>query len=343
MSRPKFLTTRRDLLRSTAMLAAVAAAGQFPIKAIAQERSAIMRPIPKTGEMIPAVGLGTFETFDIMPGEPRDNIREIIRSFHQMGGRVIDTSPLYGMSEVSVGDFVTELGIADDIFVTNKTWTTGEYLSDNSHSEAQFLRSRERLWRSRMDVQQVHSLENHDQVLHLLRQWKEEGLIRYIGATQWSAEYYDTMERLVAGGTLDFVQIAYTIHTRAAEKRLLQACADNGVAVQVNIPFEKARLFTPVAEQPLPPFAAELGIESWAEYFLKFIISHPNVTVVIPATSNPEHLVDNMGALFGELPDRSMRERMAEYYTSLPGVSDALRQPPYPGKNYGGVVKWPFA
>jgi diketogulonate reductase-like aldo/keto reductase len=130
--------------------------------------------------------------------------------------------------------------------------------------------------------------------------------------------------------------------TRAAEKRLLDACATNGVAVQVNIPFEKARLFTPVAEQPLPDFAADLGIESWAQYFLKWIIAHPAVTNVVPATSQPEHVVDNMGALYGELPDQAMRERMAEYYAGLPGLTDALRQPPYPGKSYGGVVTWPF-
>jgi diketogulonate reductase-like aldo/keto reductase len=143
-------------------------------------------------------------------------------------------------------------------------------------------------------------------------------------------------------GTLDFVQIAYTILTRAAEQRLLDACAANGVAVQVNIPFEKARLFTPVAGQPVPDFAQEIGIETWAQYFLKWIISHPAVTCVIPATSQPQHLVDNMGALYGDLPDQATRVRMADYYTGLIGVADALRQPPYPGKKYGGVVTWPF-
>ncbi|WP_246703717.1 aldo/keto reductase [Rhizobium sp. SEMIA 4085] len=215
-----------------------------------------MRPIPKTAEMIPAIGLGTFETFDIRPGETRDNVREVIRLFHARGGRVIDTSPLYGVAEVCVGDFVTDLGISEDIFITNKTWTTGDYLSDNSHSERQLRQSRERLWRDQIDVLQVHSLENHDQVRHWLAQKKAEGSVRYIGITQWSPEYYDTMERLVNTGTLDFV--------------------------------------------------------------------------------------DNMGALYGELPDPAMRKRMADHYTGLAGVADALKQPPYPGKNYGGVVTWPF-
>ncbi|GAB1584535.1 aldo/keto reductase [Phyllobacterium phragmitis] len=288
------------------------------------------------------VGLGTFETFDILPGEPREHLREIMRRFHEAGGRVVDTSPLYGMSEVSVGDFATELGIADDLFITNKTWTTGEWLSDDSHSEAQFRRSMERLWRNRMDVQQVHSLENFDQVLHLLRRWKDEGRVRYIGVTQWSPEYYDTMERLIRTGDLDFVQVNYTIFSRQAEERILPACADNGVAVQINIPFEKARLFTCVEGRLLPEFAAEFGAKTWAQFFLKFIIAHPAVTNVVPATSNPDHLTDNMGALYGELPDEAMRARMVEHMQGIEGFADTLRQPPYPGKNYGGVVTWPF-
>ena len=337
--------------RRTILQAAGAAIGSMAIGSLAgghafaqqaTERPIIRRAIPKTGEEIPVVGLGTFETFDVLPGEPREHIREIMRRFHAAGGRVVDTSPLYGMSEVSVGDFATELGIADDLFITNKTWTTGEWLSDDSHSEAQFRRSMERLWRNRMDVQQVHSLENVDQVLHALRRWKSEGRVRYIGVTQWSPEYYDTMERLIRTGDLDFVQVNYTIFSRQAEELILPACADNGVAVQINIPFEKARLFTCVEGRPLPEFAADFGAETWAQFFLKFIIAHPAVTNVIPATSNPEHLTDNMGALYGELPDQAMRARMVEHMEGIEGFGATLRQPPYPGKNYGGVVTWPF-
>lgn len=340
--------SRRKFLGYSVAAAAAAIPGHSLIGAspsFAQTASSgepIMRAIPKTRETVPAIGLGTFETFDVLPGEPRDHIREILRRFHAAGGRVVDTSPLYGMSEVSVGDFATELGIADDLFITNKTWTTGEYLSDNSHSEAQFRRSAERLWRNTMDVQQVHSLENHDQVLHLLRQWKAEGRVRYVGATQWSPEYYDTLERLVRGANLDFIQINHSIFSRQAEERLFPACVENGVAVQINVPFEKARLFTCVEGQALPDFAADFGAETWAQFFLKFTISHPAVTVVIPATSNPDHLTDNMGALRGELPDAEMRARMIAHMESLPGFADTLKQPPYPGKSYGGVVTWPF-
>lgn len=303
---------------------------------------AIMRTIPKSGQQIPVIGLGTFETFDILPGEPRDHVREVLKRFHEAGGRVIDTSPLYGMSEVSIGDFATDLGIADDLFITNKTWTTGEYLSDNSHSEAQFKRSQERLWRKTMDVQQVHSLENYDQVLHLLKQWKAEGKVRYIGVTQWSPEYFDTVERLIKTADLDFIQICYTIFSREAEPRILPAAADNGVAVQINIPFEKARLFTSVEGQALPDFAAEFGAKSWAQFFLKYIIAHPAVTSVIPATSVPDHVTDNMGALYGPVPDEAMRARMVKHMESIPGFADTRKQPPYPGKSYAGVVTWPF-
>jgi diketogulonate reductase-like aldo/keto reductase len=342
--------SRRSLLAAGAGLGAglgaLAAVSALPGGAAraqgAAGRAPIMRAIPKSGERIPVMGLGTFETFDVTPGEPRDHIREVLRRFHAAGGRVIDTSPLYGMSEVSVGDFATELGFAGDLFITNKTWTTGEWLSDNSHSEAQFMRSRERLWRKALDVHQVHSLENHDQVLNLLRKWKAEGRVRYIGATQWSPEYYDTLERLVRTGGLDFIQVNYSIASRRCEERLLPACADNGVAVQINLPFEKARLFSVVDQQPLPDFAKEFGAENWAQFFLKFIIANPVVTSVIPATSVPDHVTENMGAGFGELPDKAMLARMVKHMEGLRGFDAVLRQPPYPGKQYGGVVTWPF-
>jgi diketogulonate reductase-like aldo/keto reductase len=337
--------SRRFLLRGTAIAvgaAAMAVPALRPAAAQALRGTPILRAIPRTGETVPVIGLGTFETFDVSPGEPRGHVREVLKRFHEAGGRVVDTSPLYGMAEACVGDFAAELGIAEDLFITNKTWSTGEYLSDNSHSEAQFRRSAERLWRKTMDVQQVHSLENHDQVLHLLRQWKEEGRVRYIGVTQWSREYYDTVERLVRSGGIDFIQINHSIFSRQAEERLFPACAEQGVAVQINVPLEKARLFTCVEGRALPDFAREFDATTWAQFFLKFIAAHPAVTAIIPATSDPEHVSDNMGALYGALPDAAMRGRMVAHMEKLPGFADTLRQPPYPGKKYGGVVTWPF-
>ncbi len=339
--------TRRSVLRRIGWTAgAIAAASALPRgAALAQSATAgtpIMRAIPKTREMVPVIGLGTFETFDVNPGEPRAHLGEVLRRFYEAGGRVVDTSPLYGMSEVTVGDFAHALGIADRLFIANKTWTTGEWLSDNSHSEAQFRRSTERLWRARMDLMQVHSLENYDQVLHLFRRWKDEGRTRYIGVTQWNVEYYDTLERLIRTANLDFVQFNYSIFSRQCEERLLPACADNGVAVLINMPFEKARLFTCVEGRPVPDFAREFGARTWAQFFLKFVISHPAVTAVIPATSNPDHVAENMEALYGPLPDNAMRARMVRHMESIPAFAATLRQPPYPGKNYGGVVTWPF-
>lgn len=339
--------SRRSLLAvAGTTLGALTAISAFPgATAMAQNpagRMPIRRTIPKTGEQLPVVGLGTFETFDVTPGESREHVREVLRRFHVAGGRVVDTSPLYGMSEVSVGDFATELGFANDLFITNKTWTTGEWLSDNSHSEAQFQRTMERLWRKTIDAQQVHSLENFDQVLHLLRKWKAEGRVRYIGVTQWNPEYYDTLERLVGAGGLDFIQVNYSVASRRCEERLLPACIDNGVAVQINMPFEKARLFTLVEAQPLPDFAKEFDAGNWAQFFLKFIIANPAVISVIPATSVPEHVTENMGALYGDLPDKTMLARMVKYMEGLRGFDAVTRQPPYPGKKYGGVVTWPF-
>lgn len=338
--------TRRSMLGAIGLGAGALAAGMAApwrtAEGQATARTPILRAVPKTGQRVPAIGLGTFETFDVAPGQPRGHVREVVSRFHRAGGRVVDTSPLYGMSEVNIGDFATALGIAGDLFIANKTWTTGRWLSDNSQSEAQFRRSTERLWRVRMDLMQVHSLENYAQVLHLFKKWKEEGRTRYIGVTHWNAEYYDTLERLVRTADLDFIQCNYSIFSRKSEERLLPACADNGVAVLINMPFEKARLFTSVAGQPVPDFAREVGIASWAQFFLKFVISHPAVTAAIPATGVPAHVTDNMVALYGDLPDQAMRARMVRHMETIPRFAATLRQPPYPGKNYKGVVTWPF-
>lgn len=338
--------SRRAMLAGTAAGAALAMGVPLPRGAVAQTPSAaalILRAIPKTGELVPAIGLGSFETFDIAPGEPRGHLREVLKRFHEAGGRVVDTSPLYGMAEVNIGDFAADLGITDDLFVANKIWATGEWLSNNDQAEEQLRRSTERLWRRRMDVMQVHSLTNEDQILPLLRRWKDEGRIRYVAVTHWNAEYYDTLERLARAGNLDFIQLNYSIFSRSCEERLLPACADHGVAVLTSMPFEKSRLFNVVEEQPVPDFAGDFGANSWAQFFLKFVISHPAVTAAIPATSNPDHVADNMAALRGELPDAAMRARMVRHMETIDSFAGTLRLPPYRDKGYGGVVAWPFS
>jgi diketogulonate reductase-like aldo/keto reductase len=333
--------SRRRLLQATGLAAGALALPALFHSAAAQAAPAnlILRAIPKTGEKVPAIGLGTFLTFDIKPGQPRDHLREIMKRFYDGGGRVVDTSPLYGMSEVSVGDFASSLGITRDLFITNKTWATGQWLGDNSQALAQLQQSMERLWRDKIDVMQCHSLVNVPVIVNIFKEWKKEGRIRYFGVTHHELPYYGPLAQWVEKGELDFVQVHYSIHTRQAEERILPAALDKGVAVLVNMPFEKARLFKIVEGQPLPGFAKEIGCKNWAQFFLKWVISHPAITVAIPATTNPDHQTENIGALRGPLPDQAMRARMVKHMETIPGFDKLAEMPPYPGKTFVGVVK----
>jgi diketogulonate reductase-like aldo/keto reductase len=340
--------TRRQLIKTFGLGAAaimLPAAGLLSGTARSQGMDLpgdiIMRRIPRTNEVLPAIGLGTFMTFDIVPGQKRGNLHEVVRRFWQAGGRVFDTSPLYGMAEVNLGDFATSLHINDQMFVTNKIWSTGEYLADDSHAERSLKLSRERLWRERIDLMQCHSLVNVDVIIPLLYAWKKEGRIRYVGVTHHEPAYFGVLADWVERGNLDFVQVRYSIRTRMAEERLLPAAADRGVAVLVNMPLEKARLHKIVEGRPLPAFAKELGIESWSQFFLKWVISHPAITCAIPATSNPDHVVENVGAMRGPLPDRAMRARMVQHMESIPEFDQLDRLAAnswYPGKTYPGLV-----
>ncbi|MEW6721139.1 MAG: aldo/keto reductase, partial [Thermodesulfobacteriota bacterium] len=317
--------TRREMFAS----AALAAAGFALARSLGDARTAkaadgasqpvIAKTVPRTGESVPAVGLGTYLTFDAIPGEPRDNIREVLRRFREGGGRVVDTSPLYGTGEISVGDFATALGIADELFVADKIWSTGKFLGDDSHAQESLDQSMQRLWRAKLDLLQVHSLVNVEQIVPVLRRWKREGIVRYIGVTHHELPYFGPLGDWVERGELDFVQVHYSIHTRMAEERILPAAADRGMGVLVNMPFEKARLFKIVEGRPLPDFAREIGAENWAQFFLKWVVSHPAVTCALPATSNPDHETENIGALRGPLPDREMRARMVKHMETIPG------------------------
>jgi diketogulonate reductase-like aldo/keto reductase len=334
--------SRRDFVKALGLGSTLIALPGLPFlaaEARAQTGDIIMRKIPRSGEMIPAIGLGTYLTFDVLPGQPRDHIREVLKRFWDGGGRVIDTSPLYGTGEISIGDFATALGIGEKLFITNKIWSTGEFLADDSHARRSLEQSMQRLWREKIDVMQVHSLVNVDQILPVLQNWKKEGRIRYLGVTHHELPYFPALAQVVERGTLDFVQVHYSIQTRLAEERILPAALEKGTAVQVNMPFEKARLFKLVEGRPLPDFAAELGITNWAQYFLNWVISHPAVTCAIPATNNPEHQTQNIGALKGPLPDAEMRKRMVKHMETIPGFDKLHETPPYPGKTYNGVIR----
>jgi diketogulonate reductase-like aldo/keto reductase len=336
------LPARRDFMKTLGVGAAAAALPATLLAsadAHAQSSGIITKKIPSTGEMIPAVGLGTYLTFDVLPGQPREHIREVIKRFWDGGGRVIDTSPLYGTGEISVGDFATALGFGKEMFVTNKVWSTGEFLADDSHARRSLEQSMQRLWRDKIDVMQVHSLVNVDQILPVLRNWKKEGHIRYLGVTHHELPYFGALAQYVERGEVDFVQVHYSIHTRLAEERILPAALDKGIAVQVNMPFEKARLFKIVEGQPLPDFAKEIGAANWAQFFLKWVISHPAITCAIPATNNPQHQSENIGALKGPLPDKEMRARMVRHMETIPGFDKLASMPPYPGKAYNGIIR----
>jgi diketogulonate reductase-like aldo/keto reductase len=335
--------TRRQFIKVGGLGAAAAFLPTVDVSAAAAQADGgtqaelIRRPIPGTDRLVPAIGLGTFMTFDSLPGEERSDIREVVRRFWQAGGRLVDTSALYGMAEVNLGQAVTSLGLDDELLVADKIWSTGEYLFDDSHAAHSLERSMERLARP-IDLLQCHSLVNVDVVVPLLQAWKREGRIRYLGVTHHEPSYFVPLVEWIERGAVDFVQVHYSIHTRQAEERVLRAAADRGVAVLVNMPLEKGRLHQIVEGRPLPDFAAELGIETWSQYFLKWVIANPVVTAALPATSNPDHLLENVGAMRGPLPDPEMRARMVRHMESTPGFDRLAEMAWYPGKSYAGLV-----
>jgi aryl-alcohol dehydrogenase-like predicted oxidoreductase len=272
----------------------------------AERRKMLTRRIPRSGEALPAIGLGTWQTFDVEDGPARAPLREVLRRFLEAGGRVIDSSPMYGRAEETTGDLLAELRPAAAPFLATKVWTRGR--EDGERGLAESFR---RMRTSRMDLVQVHNLLDVETHLATLREWKAEGRIRYLGVTHWVPSAFDDLERLVRSAGLDFVQLPYSVATRDAEERLFPAAADAGVAVLVNRPFEEGALFRSVRGKSLPAWAKELGCKAWSEVFLKFILGHPAVTSVLPATSKPEHLAENVRAGFGTLPDEALRRRIA--------------------------------
>lgn len=270
----------------------------------------VLRPIPSTGERIPAIGMGTWLTFDAGDAtQRRVALAQVLRRFFDAGGTLIDSSPMYGSAERVVGDLLAEIGRADRVFSATKVWTSGR-----AEGERQMRRSLE-YWRlPRLDLMQVHNLLDWTTQLPLLREWKAAGRLRYVGVTTSHGRRHDELETLMRREPLDFVQLGYSVADRGAEQRLLPLAADRGIAVIANRPFHDGGLFARVRDRPLPDWAAEFGAANWAQVFLKFVISHPAVTCAIPATSKPEHAEQNMGALVGPLPDGATRLRIARLF-----------------------------
>jgi diketogulonate reductase-like aldo/keto reductase len=271
------------------------------------------RPIPATGELLPSVGLGTYQSFDMGSGmSDRDPVKEVLRVFVQQGGKLVDSSPMYGRSESVVGDLATELGIAAALFMATKVWISGREAGIRQMEE-----SLRRMRVSRMDLMQIHNLMDWKTHLGTLKDWKAAGRIRYIGITHYHAGAYAELERLMTTGDFDFVQFNYSIAEREAEERILPLARDLGIAVIVSRPFAQANLFARVRGKDVPVWAGAFDCKSWAQFFLKYILGHPAVTCVIPATGKPNHLLDNMGAGMGSLPDEATRRRMASFMDSL--------------------------
>jgi aryl-alcohol dehydrogenase-like predicted oxidoreductase len=302
--------SRRRLLKLAAGAATLAL---MNTESSAQNPSILTRPIPRSGELLPAVGVGTWQTFDVGPKAPeRAELSEVLRLLAQAGGSVIDSSPMYGKSEGVVGDLASGLGLRDKLFYATKVWTSGRDAGIRQ-METSF-----RLMRTqRMDLMQVHNLLDLAVHAKTLKEWKAAGRIRYIGITHYHDGAHDELEKIVKTREWDFVQFNYSMAEPEAERRLLPACADSGTAVLVNRPFSQGHLFPKVKGKPLPGWAADFDCASWAQFFLKYLLGHPAVTCVIPGTSRITHIKDNLQAGMGRLPDAAMRRRMTEYLGSL--------------------------
>jgi aryl-alcohol dehydrogenase-like predicted oxidoreductase len=300
--------SRRELMRLALSASALAFTGSF-----AMATSLIRRTVPPTGELLPAIGLGTWQTFDVGKAAPqRAPLRDVLREFVRLRGTVVDSSPMYGESERVVGDLATELGVRKQLFLATKVWTTGRDAGIRQMEQSFRLLRAERI-----DLMQVHNLVDWRTHLATLRQWREQGKVRYIGVTHYTESAYDDLARVLKTEDLDFVQLNYSIAERQAEDRMLPLAEARRVAVLVNRPLAAGVLFQKVRGKPLPKWAGEIGCGSWAQFFLKFVIAHPAVTCAIPATSKLDHLVDNMQAGLLPLPDAATRNRMARYVAEL--------------------------
>ena len=302
------MRSRREILRWGAVATGVLLMGEP-----ARGQARLERRIPRSGESLPAVGLGTWQVFDVA-GDARElgQARETLREFVGGGGRVVDSSPMYGSSETVTGQLAAELGVQDRLFVATKVWTSGKQAGIRQMED-----SMRKLRVERLDLMQVHNLVDVQTHLATLADWKAAGRVRYVGVTHYHAGGHAELERLVHRGGIDFVQVNYSLAEPEAASRLLAAAGEAKVAVIVNRPFAEGAMFGRVKGKTVPEWAREAGCATWAQFFLKWILAEPAVTCVIPGTRNPRHVVDNLGAMAGSPPDPALRRRMTEHYNSL--------------------------
>jgi aryl-alcohol dehydrogenase-like predicted oxidoreductase len=303
--------TRRDLLKTAAVAACGFASGNTSVtEAFAQTTtsSMLMRKIPSTGESIPAVGLGTWQTFDppTLDDANLHPLEQVLQTYYDLGGRVVDTSPMYRKAERVTGDLSTKLKINDKLFLATKIWTPGK---DAGAKQLQVSFAKLGRLGQKLDLVAVHNLVDWQTQLDTLREWKQKGQVRYIGVTHSQTSAFGDLEQIMSTQKLDFVQLNYSLATRAAEKQLLPLAKDKGIATMINRPFEEGSLFSKVKGKELPELARGFA-SSWSEAFLKFILANDAVTCVIPATNKLEHLRENMNAGMGRLPTEDERKQL---------------------------------
>ncbi len=308
MSTP--LPHRRSLLRAL-VLSPLLASIPFASTHAMADTPPLKRRIPKTGEGITAVGLGTWQSFDVV-GEPALRIEAVqaLRRFAELGGELVDSSPMYGSSEAVLGESAEELGLHKKLFFATKVWTRGR--TEGVRQMESSLRHLRTSIKGPLDLMQVHNLVDAGNHLATLAAWKKEGRVRYAGITHYTASAHADLERLLP--KVDFMQVNYSLAEPQAGTRLLAAAAAAGVAVIVNRPFAEGAMFNQVKGRPLPEWAGELGCASWAQLFLKWILANPAVTCVIPGTRSAKHVADNLGAAQGALPDPAARKRIEAAY-----------------------------
>ncbi len=304
---------RRKFLNMTAATSATAAFSTLPHNAWAKETQLLTRKIPATGEALPILGMGTWITFNVGKNKRlRDKRLEVLNTFFSGGGGMIDSSPMYGSAEEVVGYCLEKLPPQKRLFTATKVWTVSKWMGERQ------MQTSEQLWKEdRFDLIQIHNLVDWEVHLETLNAWKKNGRLRHTGITTSHGRRHDEFEKIAREHTFDFAQFTYNIEDREAENRLLPMAAERGMGVIVNRPFQRGALISKLKGKPLPTWSAEIGVRSWPQYLLKFVISHPAVTCAIPATSNPSHMHENLEAGRGLLPDASYRKRMAEYVQSL--------------------------
>ncbi len=302
---------RRSLIKALLALGFSGPALSGLLQAATQKK--ILKTIPSSGEQLPVMGVGTSRTFDALhDAELMQQLRQVMQSFFDHGGSLVDSSPMYGTAEAVTGKLLEQVQGKQALFAATKVWVDGRQAGID-----QMERSRQLWGIKRFDLMQIHNLRDWKVHLKTLKAMKAEGKIRYLGITTSHGRDHDELETLLKNHPFDFVQFSYNIANREVENRLLPIAMDRGIATIINRPYQRGNLFRQVKGKPLPNWASDIDVTSWGQFFLKFVLSHPGVTCAIPATSKVKHMVDNMAAQFGRLPDEKMRREMIGYFSSL--------------------------